>query len=239
MLSQLKSYLFGGAPSDVDSAACAADTGVVVLPTENDDDWVLVDSQDEITELPEDQEDNGAHDELDVLLEESCIVTNEDPAAGSSEPSGSCSAAGAAPATRDPRRDRNQQPKGTKHRRLRAAKKAPVDQQRLDDSSSTTSSIAIIDDDQRRRQMASPGAATSAAAAAVLAASLADAKQVAAIASARIAKEYVEKRSMARNAMLRNNETYMAAGGRKRRDRCRQLMAPRICGASTNNSRKC
>ena len=51
MLSQLKSYLFGGASSDVDSTACAADTGVVVLPSENDDDWVLVDSQGIVSSL--------------------------------------------------------------------------------------------------------------------------------------------------------------------------------------------
>ncbi|KAI9551941.1 hypothetical protein GHT06_022278 [Daphnia sinensis] len=215
MLSQLKSYLFGAADeATLEGAAvgdCTSNNGA-------EDDWVLVDTQEVIGDV-------DCDDETATGLEESWIVTQEvvlkavvKPPLGRNKGYGR----------------RNRQPKGTKPRRWKGSKSngqasiKPV-QALMEDNESTSSSIAIVPSPEPMvRPAASPVTAST-----VLAAS-SDAKQMATIASARIAKQKADKNWMSRKNLLRGNQTMMAAAGRN--NRRSQLIGSRLCGS--NNNRK-
>jgi len=223
MLSHLKSYLFGGgAVTEEEQLNDADDVAQPCSNSAEEDEWVLVDSKDVITELPSSEEDDA---KLPNSLEESWIVTQETSVAVTS---GAVAAAAAAAAKS---RQRIRQPKGTKPRRLRLSKKpaAPSTVNCLNDvgdADSVTSSIAIIPSPEHR---AVPASSSS-----VLNASLSHAKQVAAIASSRV-KAKAEKNCLSRHQLLHGNKTLMAASGRNSNRRCHRINQ-RMCGS--NNNRK-
>lgn len=200
MLSHLKSYLFGGTAPEEEAVANENPCNSV-----EEDEWVLVDSKDVITELP----GNGDDVNLQNELEESWIVTQE---LGTMSVSTKL-------------RHRTRQPKGTKPRRLRASKKlAPISCPIVNDNDSITSSIAIIPSPEHR--------AASASSSPVLNASLSDAKQVAAIRSSQV-KQKAEKSWLSRRHLLQGNKTVMAASGRNTNRRCHHI-AKRMCGSNNN-----
>ncbi|EFX83317.1 hypothetical protein DAPPUDRAFT_100593 [Daphnia pulex] len=214
MLSQLKSYLFG-----------AADGGLMQEPAVGDcannggaeDDWVLVDTQEVIGDVASDEETLAG-------LEESWIVTQDVALKAIVKPS-----------KNNGYGRRHRQPKGTKPRRWKGSSKnnsggiKPVQASSNEDNESTSSSIAIVPSPEpMTRPAASPVTAST-----VLAAS-SDAKQMATIASARIAKQKADKNWMSRKNLLRGNQTMMAAAGRN--NRRSQLIGSRLCGS--NNNRK-
>lgn len=103
-----------------------------------------------------------------------------------------------------------------------------LDKTSLDDVESTSSSIAVI---PSPAPLTHP-AATTAAASAILAASN-DAKQLAAISSARMGQLRSDKNWMSRKSMMRGNKSVVAA---KRTAKRNNLMGSRPCGS--NNNRK-
>ena len=128
-----------------------------------------------ISELP-----NGddAPQPLTASLEESWIVTQDPP------PSNGAAGNHRLYATSVKRRHRSHQPKGTKPRRMRANRKMST---ASDDSDSLTSSIAVIPSPEPPRAVvaaAAAAAASNASSSSVLGASLASAKQAAAISAA-------------------------------------------------------
>jgi len=230
MLSQLKSYLFGGA----ETAGTAEESGKNVnngldrsRPLEEED-WVLVDAPDVISELPS---GDDAPQPLTASLEESWIVTQDPP------PSNGAAGNHRLYATSVKRRHRSHQPKGTKPRRMRANRKMST---ASDDSDSLTSSIAVIASPEPPRAVvaaAAAAAAANASSSSVLAGSLASAKQAAAISAAHMAKQRSDKIWMSRKSLSRANATLMAAGGSGNHRRRQHHVASRMCGS--NNNRKC
>lgn len=220
MLSQLKSYLFGGGdgvtslmtpPSSLPQSADASFIiNSIAGRAVEEEDWVLVDTQDANGEMPD-----GLELVTSADCEESWIFTQD----GVKGHSGKAR-----------RHQRNQQPKGTKPRRWKASNSKPSGRSGSleEDAESTTSSIAIVPSPERQ-----PATAPTAAAA-VLAASV-DAQQVAAISAARSAKVKVDKNWLSRKSLMRSNQTAMAASA-GRNQRRGQLMVSRLCGS--NNNRK-
>nr|CAH0106555.1 unnamed protein product [Daphnia galeata] len=214
MLSQLKSYLFGAADGDLMQEPAVGDC----VNNGAEDDWVLVDTQEVIGDV-------GSDEEMLAGLEESWIVTQDVALKSIVKPSlGKNNGYGR----------RHRQPKGTKPRRWKGSSKnnsggiKPV-QTSMEDNESTSSSIAIVPSPEPlTRPAASPVTAST-----VLAAS-SDAKQMATIASARVAKQKADKSWMSRKNLLRSNQTMMAAAGRN--NRRSQLIGSRLCGS--NNNRK-
>jgi len=225
MLGHLKSYLFGGGAATEEEQL--DDVDVVADPCSNsreEDEWVLVDSQDVITELPSSEEEET---KLLNSLEESWIVTQESNVAATS------GVTAVAATTKSKQRIR--QPKGTKPRRLRLGKKPATAAvavatvnclNDIGDADSVTSSIAIISHPEH--------GAVPASSSPVLNASLSHAKQMAAIDSSRL-KAKAEKRYLSRHQLLHSNKTVMAASGRSTNRRCHHI-AQRMCGS--NNNRK-
>lgn len=260
MLSQLKSYLFGGGdgvtslmtpPSSLPQSADASFIiNSIAGRAVEEEDWVLVDTQGTFTFIRYSNQRsklilslfadaNGEMpDGLELVTsadcEESWIFTQD----GVKGHSGKAR-----------RHQRNQQPKGTKPRRWKASNSKPSGRSGSleEDAESTTSSIAIVPSPERQ-----PATAPTAAAA-VLAASV-DAQQVAAISAARSVKLFtlfnisrnlmlsflqakvkVDKNWLSRKSLMRSNQTAMAASA-GRNQRRGQLMVSRLCGS--NNNRK-
>jgi len=229
MLSHLKSYLFGGVAAAEEEQLGVVDVANPGSNNAEEDEWVLVDSKDVITELPSSEEDDA---KLLNSLEESWIVTQEPNVAPT--PGGATAATAATAQSRN----RIRQPKGTKPRRLRLGKKPAATSNAnyltdVGDADSISSSIAIIQSPEHRAVPASSSP--------VLNASLSHAKQMAAIASSRL-KAKAEKSCLSRRQLLHSNKTLMAASGRNTNRRCHRI-AQRMCGSNNNrkshSSRKC
>lgn len=226
MLSHFKSYLFGEAETSVVTSA----NGTGESCSLEDEEWVLVDENDVITELP--IADDAPAPSL--ALDESWIV-----AQGPSLPT--------LPVLMAPgpkRWQRNQQPKGTKRRRVRSSGLrrpsaaalivAPVDDDDTDDSASLSSSIAVIPAPEMPRSVETITASVSPST--ILSASSASAKQAAAISSSKLAKRQKEKTWMSRKSLSRQSMMASAVGiGHPHRRK--QHLANRFCGS--NNNRKC
>lgn len=224
MLSHLKSYLFGGTNDVVYDELQDGATTIANNPTA-DDDWVLVDCQEVVGDLVEDDENSPSTSPS--AFDESWIVTKD-------------LALKAVIASRGNKSRRNsRQPKGTKPRRWKGRNiangscvegpvKAKLGKASLDDVESTSSSIAVIPSPVPLTRPA----ATTAAASAILAASN-DAKQLAAISSARTAQLRSGKNLMSRKGMMRGNKSVAAAKQTAKRS---NLMGSRPCGS--NNNRK-
>lgn len=224
MLSHLKSYLFGGTNDVVYDEFQDGATTVANSPAA-DDDWVLVDCQEVVGDLVEDGE--NCPSTSPSAFDESWIVTKD-------------LALKAVIASRGNKSRKNsRQPKGTKPRRWKGRKissgssfegpvKVKLSKTSLDDAESTSSSIAVI---PSPAPLTRPAAA-SAAASAILAASN-DAKQLAAISSARTAQLRSDKNRISRKGMMRGNKSVAVAKNTTKRS---NLMGSRPCGS--NNNRK-